>query len=261
MGDLRVDQAKLLRSFDLMKIPSDYVSYSFLSQLSFSDTILNASADFQFVLDRDRLALLSTRTRQQSPVFVDFSDRAFKRRLAAGLQGQLLGKALGLKTLRAPNVLDATAGLGTDSFLMANAGCLVTAIERSSAIFALLEDGLRRAVQPGVANEASSWVASRIEIRREDFLVADLSDKTYDVVYLDPMFPAFRRKASSRKEMTMLQEIVSEDQCESALLSLALQCAKRRVVVKRNRRSPDLAGAKPTFKLQGSKSRFDVYCC
>ncbi|HBW83033.1 MAG TPA: SAM-dependent methyltransferase, partial [Gammaproteobacteria bacterium] len=52
-----------------------------------------------------------------------------------------------------------------------------------------------------------------------------------------------------------------EDQCESALLSLALQCAKRRVVVKRNRRSPDLAGAKPTFKLQGSKSRFDVYCC
>ena len=66
----------------------------------------------------------------------------------------------------------------------------------------------------------------------------DWPDKAYDVVYLDPMFPADRRKASSRKEMTMLQNIATEYQSESELLSQSLRCARRRVVVKRNRRSP-----------------------
>ena len=78
----------------------------------------------------------------------------------------------------------------------------------------------------------------------------DWPDKAYDVVYLDPMFPADRRKASSRKEMTMLQNIATEHQSESELLSQSLRCARRRVVVKRNRRSPELGGTKPTLKFQ-----------
>ena len=143
---------------------------------------------------------------------------------------------------------------------MAHAGCLVTAIERSPAIFALLEDGLRRAVQAVDVQESGSAAACRIEIRRGDFLLMDWPDNAYDVVYLDPMFPIDRRKASSGKEMTMLQNIASEDQSESELLSQSLRCARRRVVVKRNRRSRELAGMKPTLKFQGSRLRFDVYC-
>ena len=260
MGYLSRDQSNLQRTFDPAEIPADTVSHCFLSELRFSGTAWGAEAEYQFVFDQGRLALVSMRNRQQSPVLVDFADRGFQRRLATGLRGQLLGKALGLKNLRNPTVLDATAGLGTDSFLMAHAGCLVTAIERSPAIFALLEDGLRRAAQAGDALETHLEAARRMEIRRGDFLMMDWPDRAYDVVYLDPMFPTGRRKASSRKEMTMLQTFASEDQCESELLPQALRCARRRVVVKRNRRSPELAGVKPTLKLQGSRSRFDVYC-
>ena len=259
MAGLRSDKAKFLRAFSPAEISSDMVSHCFLAQLNLSDTA-GAAADYQFILDQGRLALISVQNRRQSPVLVDFFDRAFQRRLAAGLQGQLLGKALGLKNLRTPTVLDATAGLGTDSYLMAHAGCLVTAIERSSAIFALLEDGLRRAVQAVGVQESGSEAACRIEIRRGDFLLMDWPDKAYDVVYLDPMFPGDRRKASSGKEMTMLQNIATEDQSESELLSQSLRCARRRVVVKRNRRSRELAGMKPTLKFQGSRLRFDVYC-
>ena len=259
MAGLRSDKAKFLRAFSPAEISAEMVSHCFLAQLNLSDTA-GAAADYQFILDQGRLALISVQNRRQSPVLVDFFDRAFQRRLAAGLQGQLLGKALGLKNLRTPTVLDATAGLGTDSYLMAHAGCLVTAIERSSAIFALLEDGLRRAVQAVGVQASGSEAACRIEIRRGDFLLMDLPDKAYDVVYLDPMFPGDRRKARSGKEMTMLQNIATEDQSESGLLSQSLRCARRRVVVKRNRRSRELAGMKPTLKFQGSRLRFDVYC-
>ena len=133
MADLRSDQAKFLRAFGSAEISSDTVSHCFLAQLNLSDTA-GAAADYQFILDQGRLALISVQNRRQSPVLVDFFDKGFRRRLAAGLQSQLLGKALGLKNLRAPTVLDATAGLGTDSYLMAHAGCLVTAIERLSLI-------------------------------------------------------------------------------------------------------------------------------
>ena len=259
MAGLRSEKAKFLRAFSPAEISSEMVSHCFLAQLNLSDTA-GAAADYQFILDQGRLALISVQNRRQSPVLVDFFDRAFQRRLAAGLQGQLLGKALGLKNLRTPTVLDATAGLGTDSYLMAHAGCLVTAIERSSAIFALLEDGLRRAVQAVDVQESGSAAACRIEIRRGDFLLMDWPDNAYDVVYLDPMFPIDRRKASSGKEMTMLQNIATEDQSESELLSQSLRCARRRVVVKRNRRSRELAGMKPTLRFQGRRLRFDVYC-
>ncbi len=46
-------------------------------------------------------------------------------------------------------VLDATAGLGQDAFLLALAGCIVTAVERSWVVAALLRDGLRRALADG----------------------------------------------------------------------------------------------------------------
>ena len=259
MAGLRSDKAKFLRAFSPAEISSEMVSHCFLAQLNLSDTA-GAAADYQFILDQGRLALISVQNRRQSPVLVDFFDRAFQRRLAAGgLHGQLMGKALGLKSLRTPTVLDATAGLGTDSYLMAHAGCLVTAIERSPAIFALLEDGLRRAVQAGCVQESASR-SRAVSNPAGDFLLMDWPDKAYDVVYLDPMFPADRRKASSRKEMTMLQNIATEDQSESELLSQSLRCARRRVVVKRNRRSRELAGMKPTLKFQGSRLRFDVYC-
>ena len=200
MAGLRSDEAKFLRAFSPAEISSEMISHCFLAQLNLSDTA-GAAADYQFILDQGRLALISTQNRRQSPILVDFFDRAFQRRLAAGLQGQLLGKALGLKNLRTPTVLDATAGLGTDSYLMAHAGCLVTAIERSSAIFALLEDGLRRAVQAVDVQESGSAAACRIEIRRGDFLLMDWPDNAYDVVYLDPMFPSDRRKASSPTDL------------------------------------------------------------
>jgi 16S rRNA (guanine1516-N2)-methyltransferase len=44
-------------------------------------------------------------------------------------------------------VIDGTAGLGKDAFVLAGLGCKVTLVERHPVVVALLADGLARAWQ------------------------------------------------------------------------------------------------------------------
>ena len=92
-----------------------------------------------------------------------------------------------------------------------------------------------------------------------DFLEFPLAASSFDVVYLDPMFPADRKSAKSGKGMFLLQELLGYDSDEATLLSKAREVASKRVVVKRGKLSPQLAGAKPDICFRGSSSRFDVY--
>ena len=79
-------------------------------------------------------------------LYVDFlSDALNYRRQHGGGIKQALARAVGIKPGIRPSILDATAGLGQDSFLMATLGCKVTMVERSPLIAALLYDGLERA--------------------------------------------------------------------------------------------------------------------
>ena len=58
MAGLRSDKAKFLRAFSPAEISSEMVSHCFLAQLNLSDTA-GAAADYQFILDQGRLALIS----------------------------------------------------------------------------------------------------------------------------------------------------------------------------------------------------------
>ena len=62
---------------------------------------------------------------------VDFVTGAVAHRLRfGGGRGQDLAKAMGLRAGKTPKIVDATAGLGRDSFLLASLGAEVTMIER-----------------------------------------------------------------------------------------------------------------------------------
>ena len=83
-----------------------------------------------------------------APVSIDFlSGKTAYRRKYGHAGGEAIGKAVGIKKGNRPNVVDATAGLGADAFVLATMGCRVHMIERSEVIAQLLEDGLRRAEQ------------------------------------------------------------------------------------------------------------------
>ncbi|MEE9403429.1 MAG: class I SAM-dependent methyltransferase [Algisphaera sp.] len=168
-------------------------------------------------------------------------------------------KAVGVRSgTPRPHVLDVTAGLGEDAWLLAAAGCQVTAVERHPLIHLLLQDALRRAMV--IAPE----IARRITLLAPQDAVAALGNliKTDtprpNVVLIDPMFPG-RRKTAERKPMAVLRWLVGNDSDADDILAPALATAQRRVVVKRPRAAPPLAGPPPTVRHTGRGFRFDVY--
>ena len=69
---------------------------------------------------------------------VDFVSGAVAHRLRfGGGRGQALAKAMGLRAGKTPMIVDATAGLGRDSFLLASLGAQVVMIERSEKMHSL----------------------------------------------------------------------------------------------------------------------------
>ena len=192
-------------------------------------------------------------------VKVDFaSDALTFRRLHGGGKKEAIARAIGLKGKDSLNVLDATAGLGRDAFVLASLGCVVDMIERSPIVAALLQDGLDRAASNG---QLRSWIPANMQLFHgvATNLLADWSQEKPDVVYLDPMFPHRKKNAAVKKEMRIFQQLLGPDEDADLLLEPALKLAKNRVVVKRPTGAPFLAGKKPQIKMLGKANRFDVY--
>lgn len=215
-------------------------------------------SDFDYLLAyRDaRLLLHSTGDARAGDLCVDFSDAKLNYRANSSIRNQNIAKALGLKGGQRPMVLDATAGLGKDAFLMASLGCEVSLLERSALVHALLADGLDRAAYYG---EEISAILGRMNLHFGDLLEFEAASKQFDVVYLDPMFPQRRKSAKVKKDMALLQQLLGHQTDGAELLDCAKRLAKKRVVVKRAKLSPHLGLGKPDIEFKGSSSRYDVY--
>lgn len=171
---------------------------------------------------------------------------------------ELLVRAARVRGAEAPTVVDATAGLGEDSLLLAAAGFTVTLCERDATIAALLADALERA-----ANEPLlAPIVSRMRLVEGDSteVLASLPAPP-DVVYLDPMFPGRTKSAAVKKKFQLLHHL--EPPCEDAdtLLAAALAACPRKVVVKRPVKAEPLAGARPSHAVSGKAVRYDVIVC
>ena len=104
------------------------------------------TAAFAVQVGADGLQIQQLGPQAPGPVRVDFVEgQAAHRRQFGGGNGQMIAKAVGIAQGIRPQVLDATAGLGKDAFVLASLGCQMTLIERQPLIAALLEDGLARA--------------------------------------------------------------------------------------------------------------------
>ena len=181
------------------------------------------------------------------------------RRLYGGGKNQMILKATGLNKHK-PSIMDLTAGLGRDSYVLATAGARVTMFERQPIVAALLADGLRRLRSGGDEQELA--IAQRLFLHQGDSLscVGALAEQEApDVIYLDPMFPERGKTAKVKKAMAFFHHLVGSDDDAAALLPLALETARYRVVVKRPRHAPPLGDIKPGLCFAGKSTRFDVY--
>lgn len=169
-----------------------------------------------------------------------------------------VARAVGLKGELRPRVLDLTAGLGQDAFILASYGCQVHMLERSPIIATLLEDGLKRAnaqpdLRPIVEHMSLQTIDAKAFLSAHAFLA-----ETYDALYIDPMYPETNKSAAKRKEMRFFRALVGSDEDAGEVLEHALKTSVPRVVVKRPIKAPPLA-TKPSASLKGKTTRFDLY--
>ncbi|WP_417517087.1 class I SAM-dependent methyltransferase [Marinobacter sp.] len=221
-------------------------------------------------LDENGLCLQVAGKNAPGPVRAEFvTGKMGYRREHGGGSGQLVARAVGLQKAKAGlHVLDATAGLGQDAFVLASLGCRVSLFERNPVIHALLADGLARAAlsvdcAPIIARmtlqsgSSIDWLRNVATGNDDD--ENSVQGAAADVIYLDPMFPHREKSALVKKEMQVFRTVVGDDDDSEALLEAALAAARYRVVVKRPRKAPAISTAEPGTRIEGKSSRYDIY--
>ncbi|MEP1472760.1 MAG: class I SAM-dependent methyltransferase [Halieaceae bacterium] len=219
-------------------------------------------ADAQVVLSVTEHGLLLRETGRNAPgpVAIEFGSKAMRHRRRGG-HNELLGKAVGVGRKPTLKVIDATAGLGRDAFVLADLGCRVVLCEREPILVAMLQSALHRA-----QFSADDWLAevtARMQLLPGDMLSQPSENlQGADVIYLDPMFPKRDKQAAVKKEMALFQRIlpaIDDRVAGASLFDRAMSLEPARVVVKRPRKAPTLTSAVPSHVVQGKAVRYDVY--
>ena len=171
-------------------------------------------------------------------------------------RGQNLAKEVGFKFNKNRTIIDATAGLGYDAFILASLGANVTLIERSEKIYDLLKAAISEAKLHG--GEISKIV------NRMNLLFGDSKDIlpniAPEVVLIDTMYKDRKKSALVKNDMRLVREVVGSDSDHVELINVALNNASKRVVIKQ----PRYAGALDNIKgcshqILGKTIRYDVY--
>lgn len=196
-------------------------------------------------------------TQVEGELRVDFVSGAVAHRLRfGGGRGQALAKAMGLRAGKTPMVVDATAGLGRDAFLLASLGAQVVLIERSQTMHALLVQGMDQARREG--GELSE-IMSRMTLLHGDAkdLLPGLSG---EAILIDPMHPPRKNSALVKRELRQVREIVGTDEDAADLVRVALKTARNRVVLKWPAKADPIQGIQAcSHQILGKSTRYDVF--
>ena len=204
-------------------------------------------------------------------------DKLQRRVVSAGRKSELLLQAA--KLTADSQVIDATAGFGHDSLILASTGAQVTMLEQQPLMaLLLLVEQLRMSTLP-------NWqkLMSRLQIintdaltyfaRFNNYLGAD-NEQAIDVIYLDPMFPEDSYQDSKTgkgakvgKHMQALHQLAhpptldEEQQLLQSAQAVVSQNGQKqgRVIVKRPQFAPLLADQQPSESWNNEAVRFDGY--
>ena len=184
----------------------------------------------------------------------DFS--AMLKRVSNGkLSHEMLVHAAKTKTEN-PKAVDASAGMGEDSFLLASYGYDVTMYEQNPVIACLLADALERAS----SDDALGDTVSRMHLI-EGNSISLMPSLTFspEIVYLDPMFPERRKSGLINKKLQLIQKLEHPCIDEDALLDAAIAVRPKKIIIKRPLKGAYLAGRKPSYTNEGKAIRYDCF--
>ena len=236
----------------------------------------NATQPILVLDEKDKLSWLS----DELSVAPEW-DKLQRRVVSAGRKSELLLQAA--KITAGSTVIDATAGFGHDSLILASTGAQVIMLEEQPlmALLLLAEQQRMRALPNWqklmrrlqiINTDALSYFESMDFADSSNGSTAD-SHQTIDVVYLDPMFPEDSYQDSKTgkgakvgKHMQALHQLARPPTLaeESQLLQSAQAIVSQgtgqgRVVVKRPQLAPLLAHQQPSESWHNEAVRFDGY--
>ncbi|MCB9481487.1 MAG: class I SAM-dependent methyltransferase [Desulfobacteraceae bacterium] len=195
-------------------------------------------------------------------VSVDFSGGKISHRIKTSTVKNPLAKAVGLKGRmeKKPFIVDATAGLGTDSFLLYCLGARVAGFERNPFLFYLLEKGLKNYFKANENHNDLLFINSDSFNLFQKLMENNITQRP-DVIYLDPMYPLEnKKKAKPKKELEVLRKIIGRDNDSHFLFNEIASFKNLRIVVKRPIHSPLISDLiKPSHKIESKLVRYDVY--
>lgn len=250
------------QELNLAVVPDNSLS-NHLMTIESDPSVENASLGFILHFGVEGLSLRCIESHTSTTVRCDFTSGANRHRMHhGGGNGQAIAKAVGVSGKFAPLVLDLTAGMGADAFVLATLGCQLRLLERHPIVYKLLEDGLSRAITEAESDPQLAAILDRINLLKIDsrcYLDAIEQGNRPDVIYIDPMFPPRKKSAKVKKAMQAFHRLVGSDDDSAELLERSIAAAKYRVVVKRPAHADFLASAKPSYSLKGKSTRFDIY--
>ena len=203
-------------------------------------------------------------------------DKLQRRVVSAGRKSELILQAA--KITADSQVIDATAGFGHDSLILASTGAQVIMLEQQPLMALLL------LVEQQRMSQQLNWqkLMSRLSIINIDALsyFASMQDSiikketAINVVYLDPMFPAdsFQDSKTGKgakvgKQMQALHHLAQPPTLGQEIALLNNACAvvainkenHSRVIVKRPQQAPFMANETPDESWHNAAVRFDGY--
>ncbi len=246
--------------------PEDKALYQYLHTMFSNQALMIASdskienaCNLYFKLSQQSAPQLILETANGQQISVDFTSGKYAHRLRfGGGRQQTLSKACGLHKQNNLSILDATAGLGQDAFVLAslNSNGSVLLCEQHPAVFTLLDYAIKQGASP---SETGSICRRMSATNQNSIQLMQQKTENFDVIYLDPMYPERKKKAKVKKGMQLLQQLIGHQQNEPLLLSAAIRACKQRVVVKRPLHAEYYANKKADFSHKSKNTRFDIY--
>ena len=217
----------------------------------FSTEVINSTPEKEdavyFLLDKTGLSFII----DNQVLKGDFT-RLLSRISGGHLQHEILLKAA--KPEGGEKAVDATAGLGEDSFILAAGGYEVEMFEHNPVTFSLLSDALIRARKDPKLKD----IAKRMSLKEGDSKEL-LSGLTYspNLIYLDPMFPEKKKSAETKKKLQVLHRIELPCSDENELLKAAISSKPKKIIIKRPPDGDFLGAMRPTYSIERKAVRFD----
>ncbi len=164
------------------------------------------------------------------------------------------------------SILDITAGFATDGFLLACQGAEVTLLENNLIVYQAVNDAIQRLQ----TTQNLQTIINRLKIiyiDSRDFLEKCIANKRqYNAIYIDPMFPVKGKTSKAKKELQLLQKLITNNTLSydnisqiNDIIKLAKQVVMEKIVIKAPKQLNKISDFQENYCIYGKTCCFYVY--